>query len=166
MLKAVTWLDQSNIQYFVHLTVVSCDMEHALWEILYARDVDRNQILRHLLPLHCASSARTDVEHFCPKSATVMLVTSIKQMKELERNKMSQRFCVCILINSLVIFWRRNLSTILVRTKRTQVYRVSQEEYSRLRDGFPCVKVYGYIPKHLCPKLNGYGDNGQRSLKI
>jgi len=72
MLKAFTWLDQSNIQYFVHLAVVSCDMEHALWGVLYARDVDRNQILRHLLPLHCASSARADVEHFCPKPAAVM----------------------------------------------------------------------------------------------
>ena len=72
MLKAVTWLDQSYIQYFVHLAVVSRDMEHALRGVLYARDVDRNQILRNLLPLHCASSARTDVEHFCPKPVAVM----------------------------------------------------------------------------------------------
>ena len=28
------------------------------------------------------------------------------------------------------------------------------------------VKVYRYNPKHLYPKLNGYGDNGQRSLKL
>jgi len=33
-------------------------------------------------------------------------------------------------------------------------------------EGVPYVKVYGYNPKHLCPKLNGYGDNGQRSLKL
>jgi len=26
------------------------------------------------------------------------------------------------------------------------------------------VKVYRYNPKHLCPKLNGYGDNGQRKV--
>jgi hypothetical protein len=25
-------------------------------------------------------------------------------------------------------------------------------------------KVYRYNPKHLCPKLNGYGDNGQRKV--
>ena len=47
-----------------------------------------------------------------------------------------------------------------------QVYRVSQEECARLREGVPYVKVYRYNPKHLCPKLNGYGDNGQRSLKL
>jgi len=26
--------------------------------------------------------------------------------------------------------------------------------------------IYRYNPKHLYPKLNGYGDNGQRSLKV
>ena len=43
---------------------------------------------------------------------------------------------------------------------------VSQEESASLREGVPYVKVYRYNPKHLCPKLNGYGDNGQRSLKL
>ena len=46
------------------------------------------------------------------------------------------------------------------------VYRVSQEEYARLLEGIPYVKVYRYNPKHLYPNLNGYGDNGQRSLKL
>jgi len=44
------------------------------------------------------------------------------------------------------------------------IYRVSQEECVRLREGVPYVKVYRYNPKHLYPKLNGYGDNGQRKL--
>ena len=46
------------------------------------------------------------------------------------------------------------------------IYRVSQEECARLREGVPYVKVYRYNPKHLYPKLNGYGDNGQRILKL
>jgi len=46
------------------------------------------------------------------------------------------------------------------------IYRVSQKECARLREGVPYVTVYRYNPKHLCPKLNGYGDNGQRSLKF
>ena len=46
------------------------------------------------------------------------------------------------------------------------IHRVSQEECARLREGVPYVKVYRYNPKHLYPKLNGYGDNGQRSLKL
>jgi len=33
------------------------------------------------------------------------------------------------------------------------VYRVSQEERARLREGVPYVKVYRYNPKHLCSKL-------------
>ena len=28
----------------------------------------------------------------------------------------------------------------------------------------PYVKIYRYNPKHLYPKLNGYGDNGQRKV--
>ena len=45
-------------------------------------------------------------------------------------------------------------------------YRVSQEERAKLREGVPYVKLYRYNPKHLYPKLNGYGDNGKRSLKL
>ena len=44
------------------------------------------------------------------------------------------------------------------------LYRVSQEECAKLREGVRYVKVYRYNPKHLCPKLNGYGDNGQRKV--
>ena len=46
------------------------------------------------------------------------------------------------------------------------VYRVSQEERTKIREGVPYVKLYQYNPKHLYPKLNGYGDNGKRSLKL
>jgi len=46
------------------------------------------------------------------------------------------------------------------------VYRVSQEECAILRESVPYVELYRYNPKHLYPKLNGYGDNGQRSLKL
>ena len=51
----------------------------------------------------------------------------------------------------------RNISDIYI-------YRVSQEECARLRESVPYVKLYRYNPKHLYPKLNGYWDNGQRSL--
>jgi len=46
------------------------------------------------------------------------------------------------------------------------IYRVSQEERNKLRGSVPYVKIYRYNPKHLYPKLNGYRDNGQRSLKL
>jgi len=48
----------------------------------------------------------------------------------------------------------------------TCVYWVSQEECARIREGVPYVKVYRFNPKHLCPNLNGYGENGQWSLKL
>jgi len=44
------------------------------------------------------------------------------------------------------------------------LYRVSHELRSLLRESVPYVKVYRYNPKHLCPKLNGYGENGQRKV--
>jgi len=40
------------------------------------------------------------------------------------------------------------------------IYRVSQEERTKLRESVSYVKLYRYNPKHLYPKLNGYGDNG------
>jgi hypothetical protein len=53
-----------------------------------------------------------------------------------------------------------------LQLNKAGLYRVSQEEWVRIREGVPYVKIYRYNPKHLCPKLNGYGDNGQRSLKL
>jgi len=44
------------------------------------------------------------------------------------------------------------------------IYRVSQEERTKLRKSVPYVKLYRYNPKHLYPKLNGYGGNGQRKV--
>jgi hypothetical protein len=48
----------------------------------------------------------------------------------------------------------------------TYIHRVSQEEWIKLQESVPYVKLYRYNPKHLYPKLNGYGGNGQRSLKL
>ena len=44
------------------------------------------------------------------------------------------------------------------------VIQVSQEEWTKLRKSVPYVKLYRYNPKHLYPKLNGYGDNGHRRV--
>jgi len=41
---------------------------------------------------------------------------------------------------------------------------VSQEEGTKLQESVPYVKIYRYNPKHIYPKLNGYGDNGQRKV--
>ena len=62
-------------------------------------------------------------------------------------------------------FWLRSKRNDTVYNPRS-IYRVTQEECARLRENVPCVKVHRYNPKHLYPKLNGYGDNGRRSLKL
>ena len=61
-------------------------------------------------------------------------------------------------------FWRNKYKTCRIYFDLNMIYRVSQEECARLREGVPYVEVYRYNPKHLCPKLNGYGDNGQRKV--
>ena len=62
--------------------------------------------------------------------------------------------------------WKKIMSWFGVVSVYFDIYRVSQEECARFRESVPYVKVYRYNPKHLYPKLNSYGDNGQRSLKL
>jgi len=69
-----------------------------------------------------------------------------------------------LIINYGIII--KSISTLMCTVWHVDKYRLSQEECARLREGVPYVKVYRYNPKHLCPKLNGYGDNGQISMKF
>ena len=62
--------------------------------------------------------------------------------------------------------FKRNCTLILNVLQLICIYRMSQEECARLREGVPYIKVYRYNPKHLCPNLNGYGDNSQRNVKL
>ena len=70
---------------------------------------------------------------------------------------------VCSITSQKTTNLNRDL-TVSIPLCPDQIYRGSQEECARLREGVPYVKVYRYNPKHLCPKLNGYGDNGQRKV--
>ena len=56
------------------------------------------------------------------------------------------------------VFKRRNTKMYI------NIYRVSHELRPLLRESFPYVKIYRYNPKHLCPKLNGYWENGKRKV--
>ena len=68
------------------------------------------------------------------------------------------RFNGHVQVNEQFTLWRKYINT--------NIYRVSQEEWTKLRKSVPYVELYRYNPKHLYPKLNGYGDNDQRSLKL
>ena len=46
----------------------------------------------------------------------------------------------------------------------TYIYRVCRGESPRIWENVPYVKVHRSNPKHLYPKLNGYGDNGKRKV--
>jgi hypothetical protein len=67
--------------------------------------------------------------------------------------------------NFLIFFWPQwTADTESVDTGARLIYRVSQEEWIKLGESVPFVKLYRYNPKHLYPKLNGYGDNGHRKV--
>ena len=65
---------------------------------------------------------------------------------------------VAPIITGIIVHFRFHIRCISIHTL---LYRVEQEECARLRKGVPYVRVYRYNPKHLNPKLNGLGDNGQ-----
>ena len=73
---------------------------------------------------------------------------------------------VCCVLDSLHTIASLHKHYVLLRSYAVQfdVYRMSHELRSLLRESVPYVKVYRYNPKHLCPKLNGYGDNGKRKV--
>jgi hypothetical protein len=52
------------------------------------------------------------------------------------------------------------LRLIIQGVETTDIYRMSQEEGTKLREGIPYVKLYRKTPQHLYPKLNSLGDNG------
>ena len=71
-------------------------------------------------------------------------------------------------VNRAILKMSRTVNAFIyfVLTHMNTIYRVSQEECEILRESVSYVELYRYNPKHLYPKLNGYGDNGQRSLKL
>ena len=66
---------------------------------------------------------------------------------------------ICPVNSSVMKIWQEYKVLVFI-----YLYRVSQEECARLWESVPYVKVYRYNPKLLYPKLNGYGDNGQRKV--
>jgi hypothetical protein len=70
-----------------------------------------------------------------------------------------------VITRTSVQIWRLRQKFFIIFTEiEAQIYRVSQEEWTKLRESVPYVKIYRYNPKHRFPKLNGYGDNGQRKV--
>jgi len=59
-------------------------------------------------------------------------------------------------ILDLLFFYNSNSKRKVSQVFKMEVYRVSQEEWTKLRESVPYVKLYRYNPKHLYPKLNGY----------
>ena len=88
-------------------------------------------------------------------STTIKLVTATKETE------------VCIPLMTQNYLWKHILEYsphILGPSVQIIIYRVCRGECDRLREKVSCVKVHRYYPKHLYPKLNSYGDNGERKV--
>jgi len=105
-------------------------------------------------PLYCVPAS------YCHLSATLQTISN--SVANFQENRAVFRFFVAL----LKFLFEPPTYVIQTTNFHVNIYRMSQEKCARLREGVPCVKVYRYNPKHLCPKLNGYGDNGQRSMQL
>jgi len=77
------------------------------------------------------------------------------------KSKVIHVHCYFFLPNNLFNLNSDHCTVCVTENYLVVIYRVSQEERTTLREGVPYVKLYRYYPKHLCPKLNGFRDNGK-----
>ena len=84
----------------------------------------------------------------------------------IEATKMSPRFAGKT--DAAKLFHKQNLQAIpkfLNTDKNICKYTgCPGGECAGLRENVPYIKVHRSNPKHPCPKLNGYGDNGERKV--
>jgi len=71
---------------------------------------------------------------------------------------------VLIIFTAVVVTICNAVMWLLYVTLWWLLYRVSHELRSLLRECVPYVKIYRYNPKHLCPMLNGFGENDKRKV--
>jgi len=99
---------------------------------------------------------------------SLILQTPAQKVLTLHTHTVQLFYCSMNLLNiySNILHKVSGYKILNIYCKLSGIYRVSQEECEILRESVPYVKLYRYNPKHLYSKLNGYGDNGQRSLKL
>lgn len=89
----ITWLNESNVEYFIHLTVVRSNVEHAFRRILNAGDVDGNKIFGYLLPFNGASTTCRYMKHFGPQPE----YTNEIKLVVMKQQKLCFTFKLCFL---------------------------------------------------------------------
>lgn len=119
--ESLTWLDKPHIKDFVHLTVISSDVEDTLRWVLDAGDVDWHQILWHLLPLDRPGTTGTHMKHLRPQPANTEL--ELHDSKSKAQNGFTQGNVVfkdpikqSIWTNSLMWFFNHKIGTTRINT--------------------------------------------------
>ena len=123
-----------------------------------------------VLPFHTAAFLYTSSVQLLVSYAHLTLLT--KMNSKWRNAHVRDAICMFIIIQNMQLFLYTHRAFLFFLPTNAYIYifiylyRVSQEEWTKLPESVPYVKIYRYNPKHLYPKLNGYGDNGQRSLKL
>ena len=124
---------------------------------------------------HCSLMGKTSdssVSFFFPSHFTLNIPKFNKELlpKHTLRTLPSPRFCRQLKFCTGKWYFQndgcRRTTTRSFQLQSLHIYRMSQKKCARFRENVPYVKVHRYNPKHLYPKLNGYGDNGKRNLKL
>ena len=121
-------------------------------ETTYCKRHTRYKYINSLIPLACAE---------CNDSLPLSGASSIPLCYVLFPATLLHQPFFHLLSPHLAIYFLVYLSNLVVPRF---IYRVSQEEWTKLRESVPYVKLYRCNPKHLYPKLNGYGDTGHRKV--
>lgn len=101
----LTWLNESNVEYFIYLAVVCGNMENTFRRILDTGNVDGNEIFGYLLPFHGARTTRWHMEHFGPQpeyTNEIKLVV-MKQQKLCFTFKLFFSIFVCAFVSSIFL---------------------------------------------------------------
>jgi len=93
---------------------------------------------------------------------TPLRILYLFDVSEIHLESSAYKIWKCAFYKIQNLHWRLICNTLCKAASRK--YRVSQEEWTKLRESVPYVELYRSNPKHLYPKLNGYGDNGQRKV--
>ena len=116
------------------------------------------QIQKRVIRLIAGVNPRTPCRQLF-KELNILTIVSLYILEVISYLRRHRQF---VELNSNVHTYNtRRKRDIHIQSYKTDLYRVSQEERAKLREGVPYVKLYRYNPEHLYPKLNGFRDNGK-----
>ena len=158
-------LDDRNVFKAFPFLKVKCFHQNAFFNDLNAKESEVETPVKRK-ELQAAKEVRSEILHTHHKVNGYGIVERNARFVWIYQQAYRKVKCREIQQNQTQVYKKGSIVLLKNKLEKTHIQRVSQEKCARFREGVPYVKVYRYNPKHLCPKLNGYGDNGQKRLKL